>query len=197
MSAYAIASIPAVDVHDHQTARLAWERGDREDDNLAAWQRYGFFHPDLPEVIAAESLATSQDVHTKVLSIPRRRAGATIGGYVATWGHFPRALSAFAILLALSIPALAQAPCKVNVNSATPAQLALLIQTGPALAAKIEAARTTAPLTSESLDAVPGVGVKWLEYNTPHVAYDGPTTCTDKLRKPSTVKPETVKDGSR
>lgn len=100
------------------------------------------------------------------------------------------------VLFAALLPFAAQAaePCKVNVNSATPAQLALLIRTGPSLAAKIEAARSAGPLDAAKLDAVSGIGVKWLEYNSPYVAYSGETTCKEKLRKPATSK-EAGKDG--
>lgn len=137
-----------------------------------------FWHPDLPKVQSVGAVG--------VFAMTTR--SVTPSWPFGTW----RKVAAFAALLlcALSLPALAQKPCKVNVNTASPAQLALLIQTGPVLAAKIEAARAAGPLDAAKLDAVPGVGVKWLEYNTPHVAYDGPTTCTDKLKKPAAVKPE-------
>lgn len=118
-----------------------------------------------------------------------------------------------ALLLLLLLPAasFAQEPCKINVNSASPAQLVLLIQTGPALAAKIEAARrdpktgAAVVLDAAKLDAVSGVGTKWLEYNGPHVVYSGPTTCETKLRKPAVMpeggtdgpKPEAGKDGAQ
>lgn len=150
-----------------------------------------FWCSSLPEVLETDHYETSQDVHTKTIVQPG------IGGTVPVWGHFPRVLSTFALLLCLSLPALAAEPCKVNVNSATPAQLALLINTGPVLAGKIEAARTAAPLTAESLDAVPGVGAKWLEYNAPHVAYSGETTCTAKLRKPESETGESESDTVR
>lgn len=45
MSNYAIASIPDL------TLGIPWERGQREDDRLAAWQRYSMWHPDLPQVV--------------------------------------------------------------------------------------------------------------------------------------------------
>lgn len=109
-------------------------------------------------------------------------------------GFSPRKVVAALVLSAVLSPLAAHAaePCKVNVNSASPAQLALLINTGPALAGKIEAAR---PLDAAKLDAVPGIGVKWLEYNAPHVAYGGETTCKDKLRKPASTEPR--KDGAK
>lgn len=101
-----------------------------------------------------------------------------------------RVLAALLLSLLLPLAARATEPCKVNVNTAPPAQLALLIRTGPALAAKIEAARkdpetgAAVVLDAAKLDAVSGIGTKWLEYNAPHVAYSGETTCVEKLRKP-------------
>lgn len=108
-------------------------------------------------------------------------------------------LAALAVLLflLLPVPSFAAEPCRINVNTASPAQLALLINTGPALAGKIAAARTAGPLDAAKLDAVSGIGVKWLEYNGPHVAYSGPTTCETKLRKPAAVKPEAGTDGAQ
>lgn len=56
------------------------------------------------------------------------------------------------------------------------------------MAAKIVAAR---PLTTDKMvpkGAVKGVGVKWLEVNGPHLAYDGPTTCTVKLKAAKAAK---------
>lgn len=122
-------------------------------------------------------------------------------GEAFTWLRPARPVKALAavLLLSLLIPLTAHAaePCKVNVNSATPAQLALLVQTGPALAAKIETARATGPLDTAKLDAVSGIGVKWLEYNEPHIAYSGETTCKDKLKKPAAPKSEAGKDGAQ
>lgn len=78
------------------------------------------------------------------------------------------------------------APCTVNINTATPAEIAHLVLTGPTLAAKIVEARTAnaGKLTPETLDAVKGVGTRWLEYNSEHVVYEGATTCAVKLTKP-------------
>lgn len=83
----------------------------------------------------------------------------------------------------------APAPCKVNLNTATAEQLAYLIQTGPVLAARVIEARTAAngKLDAATLDAVKGVGEKWLAYNAPFIAFDGATTCTAKLSKPKVV----------
>lgn len=92
-----------------------------------------------------------------------------------------RILTATAAILLSVAPAFAQEPCKVNVNSATPAQIAFLIRTGPVLAARIVEAR---PLDAVKLDAVKGVGEAWMSNNGPHVTYAGPTTCTEKLKAP-------------
>lgn len=91
-----------------------------------------------------------------------------------------RILTATAAILFSVAPAFAE-PCKVNVNAAAPAQVALLIRTGPVLAARIVEAR---PLDAVKLDAVKGVGEAWMSNNGPHVAFTGPTTCTEKLKAP-------------
>jgi len=112
------------------------------------------------------------------------------------WARRARVALAFLLLLAPSLPvSAAETACKVNVNTASPALLALLVQAGPVLAGKIAAARTAGPLDAAKLDAVPGVGVKWLEYNEPHVTYSGETTCKEKLHKPAA--PEAGKGGAK
>ena len=80
----------------------------------------------------------------------------------------------------LSLPAFAE-PCKVNVNAAPPAEIQLLARTGEVLAGRIIAGR---PLDAGKLDAVKGVGPSWLAVNGPHVAFSGPTTCTEKIPSP-------------
>lgn len=90
-------------------------------------------------------------------------------------------LTAAALALLLASAAQAAEPCRVNVNEANVAQVALLAQTGPVLAGRILQARQNAPLTWETLDAVKGVGPAWIEKNRPHVAFDGPTTCTEEV----------------
>jgi hypothetical protein len=92
----------------------------------------------------------------------------------------------FAFLSLLSFPAFAAAPCRINVNAATPAQLQLFARTGPALAGRLASGRPYRHL--EAVDAVKGVGPSWLTVNGPHVAFSGPTTCTAKLRAPKTPK---------
>lgn len=70
----------------------------------------------------------------------------------------------------------------VNVNTATAAQLGLLARTGPKLAEKIIAARPIKDLAA--LDAVKGIGEKWLAVNGPHCSFSGNTTLTEKLKAP-------------
>lgn len=103
---------------------------------------------------------------------------------------------ALALLLSIALPAFAGAAepaCKVNVNAASPEQLALLIRTGPVLAGRIAEARKAAPLTQATLDAVKGVGEAWNRDNGPHVSYQGETTCKDKLKAPKAPEPQDAK----
>jgi hypothetical protein len=93
----------------------------------------------------------------------------------------------------------AATPCKVNVNTATAEQLAHLPGIGPKLAARIADTRSMmedqerevcrAPwrdigTAANCLIEVPGVGPKTVEGMAPHLAIEGPTTCTEKQRKP-------------
>lgn len=91
-----------------------------------------------------------------------------------------RAGKAGILLAFLAMPSFA-APCTVNVNAATPAELQFLARTGPVLAGRIVTAR---PLDAPRLDAVKGVGPSWLLVNGPHITYSGPTTCKDKIHAP-------------
>lgn len=93
--------------------------------------------------------------------------------------HWAQPLACVALAAFLSLPAFAAEPCKVNVNAATPAEIQLLARTGEVLAGRIVAGR---PLDAEKLDAVKGVGPSWLAVNGPHVAFSGPTTCTEKIK---------------
>jgi hypothetical protein len=69
-----------------------------------------------------------------------------------------------AILLAfLALPSFAARPCKVNVNTSSPAQLHLFARTGPILAARLASGRPYSAL--EAVDAVKGVGPSWLAVN--------------------------------
>lgn len=97
-----------------------------------------------------------------------------------------RTASVFCFALFLSAVSAVAAPCRVNVNTATPEQLQLLARTGSVLSSRIVQAR---PLDAEKLDAVKGIGPAWLSHNGPYVAYEGPTTCTEKVRVPKVVKP--------
>ncbi len=138
-----------------------------------------FWHPALPKV---------QSVNT-VGVFAMTTESVTTSWPFGMW----RKVSAFAaLLLAFSLPALAAEPCKVNVKEATPAELAFLVQTGPVLAGRIVEIR---PADLPALDAVKGVGEKWLAYNQEHVTFSGPTTCTEKLSKPKAEPAR--KDGGR
>lgn len=93
-----------------------------------------------------------------------------------------RTVSAVLVSLSFLLPVVANAqpaPCTVNVNAATPAELQLLIRTGPVLAGRIVEAR---PLDAAKLDLVKGVGDAWLRDNGKHATFQGATTCTAKLK---------------
>lgn len=70
----------------------------------------------------------------------------------------------------------------VNVNMATPEQLAMLPGIGPAIAARIVAARPLADLAG--LDAVKGIGEKTLTALGPFVTFEGETTLSAKVKRP-------------
>jgi hypothetical protein len=164
MSDYAIASIPTI---HPETTRTLWSL-QREDDHLAAWQRYGFWHPRLPEV------------DTWNLR-PAVRALATNTGR-SGWKVF-RVIPITALLLALAIPATAQEPCKVNLTSATVAELALLPGVGAVTAQAIAEAK---PADETALDAVKGIGPAKLAAIQPYAVYGAAkTTCTEEQKKSS------------
>lgn len=150
------------------------------------------WHPALPEV--------------RVLpAIPRTNGPGMIPGelcYHAGDGRwYGKVLSAI-LLLALAVPSFAQpapAPCKVNVEHGTAAELALLPGVGEKTAALIVAAH---PATLEALDAVKGIGTAKLAAIAPHAAFgDAETTCIEKLKLPRKATVPTValmgKDGAR
>jgi DNA uptake protein ComE-like DNA-binding protein len=92
------------------------------------------------------------------------------------------------VLSFLTLPTFAapQAPCRINVNAATAAQLQLFARTGPALALRLTSGRPYRHLAA--VDAVKGVGPSWLAVNGPHVAFSGPTTCKAKIPSPKAPK---------
>lgn len=94
------------------------------------------------------------------------------------------------VLLALSTAAFADAESAaaptgvVNINSADTAQLSLLPRVGPKVAERIVAYRKdNGPFKKTSdLMQVKGIGAKTYELLAPHVAVDGKTTLSSKVR---------------
>jgi competence protein ComEA len=94
-----------------------------------------------------------------------------------------------ALALAVSaVPATAAEPqtAKVNVNTASATQLALLPRVGPAVAARIVEYREAngAFKTLEDLMLVRGIGEKTFDLLAPYVALAGDTTLKEKVRLP-------------
>ena len=96
------------------------------------------------------------------------------------------------VLMALSTPAFADAETVaapsgvVNINSADATQLALLPRVGEKAAERIIAWRTEhGPFKKTSdLMQVKGFGAKTYERVAPHIAVDGKTTLSSKIRSP-------------
>ncbi|NJL26377.1 MAG: helix-hairpin-helix domain-containing protein [Thermoanaerobaculia bacterium] len=84
-------------------------------------------------------------------------------------------------------PAAAKGSVVVNVNTATPEQLALLPRVGPALAARIVAFREKNGdlKRPEDLMLVEGIGEKTFELMAPWVTVTGKTTLSEKVRTAS------------
>lgn len=155
---------------------------------------FDFLHPALPEVAACLTGLRVQGVLIEPFSdgYPAVYKGGEIETTVFYKGaDYPprfstvkllttRALTAFALLLAFALPALAE-PCKVNVRTCAAAECAYLPGIGPSKGAAIEAAH---PADEAALDAVPGIGEATLVKIRPHVTYTGPTTCTSKQTAP-------------
>lgn len=97
-----------------------------------------------------------------------------------------RVLTAMLLLLgtALGAPSAFAAEGVVNVNTATPAQLQLLPRVGPSIASRIVEFRDQngAFQVIEDLMLVRGIGEKTFELIEPHVALQGETTLTEKVR---------------
>lgn len=102
------------------------------------------------------------------------------GATLKAFPHQFRAICLAGLALLLALPAFGAEPCKVNVNGGDVAALELLARTGPVLANRIAAGGPYGSL--EQLDGVKGIGPAWLSVNGPHVAFEGQTTCTEKLK---------------
>ena len=104
------------------------------------------------------------------------------------------ALAVIAIVLAVSLPALAgDAPQGVvNINTATAEQLQLLPRVGPALADRIiEFRQSNGPFGSvDELVAVKGIGERSLANLEPFVTTQGATTLDAKVKLPRTTSPD-------
>jgi competence protein ComEA len=103
-------------------------------------------------------------------------------------------LVALALALA-ALPAFAAeaATGKVNVNTASASQLALLPRVGPAVAQRIVEHREAngAFKSLEDLMLVRGIGEKTFELLAPYVALSGETTLQAKVRAPRPAEAET------
>ena len=102
--------------------------------------------------------------------------------YVRSLRNIGKAGASLLLAAVLSLPAFAAEPCKVNVNTASPQELQLLARTGPVLSLRLASGRPYKSL--EAVDAVKGIGASWMAVNGPHVAFSGPTTCTEKIKAP-------------
>ncbi len=87
------------------------------------------------------------------------------------------------LALAAAVPA-AEGQAKVNVNTASAAQLALLPRIGPSVASRIlEYRDANGPFKSvEDLLLVRGIGERTLELLKPYIALTGETTLSEKVR---------------
>lgn len=89
-------------------------------------------------------------------------------------------IAAYLLLLLLCATLARAAGPVVNVNDATPEELAYLPGIGPAKAADIVASR---PYVSvEDLDRARGIGPATVEKLRPHVVLEGETTATEPIR---------------
>lgn len=98
-----------------------------------------------------------------------------------------------AVVLALAaLPAAAADGKKVNVNTASATQLALLPRVGPAVAQRIVEFRDeNGPFkAARDLMLVRGIGEATFALIEPYVAVAGETTLTEKVRSPRRTKEE-------
>lgn len=129
------------------------------------------WHPALPEV------AVQDDYDALTTNYRTKPYGMWFIASVA----WKMAVFALSIVL-FPFTARAAEPCKVNLQTATPAQLALLPGIGEKTAALIAEAK---PATLDELDGVKGIGAVKLAAITPHAAFGAEeTTCTEKQKLP-------------
>lgn len=102
---------------------------------------------------------------------------------IKTTTRFIAGLVALSLAL-LAAPAMAADTGKVNLNTATAEQLALLPRVGPAVAQRILEHREKNGnfKNPEELLLVRGIGEKTFELIAPYVSLSGPTTLTAKVR---------------
>lgn len=109
-------------------------------------------------------------------------------------------LTTITLVLALVLAALPAAAAGsagvVNINSASSEQLQLLPRIGPSVAERVIAFRKDNGQfkAAEDLMLVTGIGEKTFALIKPHVALQGETTLTEKVRVPRDAKSE---DGQR
>ncbi len=103
-----------------------------------------------------------------------------------------------AALALAALPAVA-AEGKVNINTATAAELQLLPRIGPAVAERIvEHRKANGPFKSaEDLMLVRGIGQKAYELLKPYVSVAGETTLRDKVRVPRSKPAAGAKESKR
>lgn len=100
--------------------------------------------------------------------------------------HQKLAVAALAVaLFAAAVPAAFAAEAgKVNVNTASAEQIALLPRVGPSIAARVVEFREANGkfAAAEDLMLIRGIGEKTFELLEPYVALSGETTLTEKVR---------------
>jgi len=98
-------------------------------------------------------------------------------------------------LLVLAGSAAFAADGKVNINSASEEELALLPRVGPAVAGRIIEFREQSGAfeSAEDLMMVKGIGERTFELIEPHVTLSGETTLAEKVKVPRSPKSESDK----